>query len=122
MWIFWMCEIFCFIVLLLLIFGYCYYSERRYFQFIWKHLKWVGLAILIVLLLIAFMFRGHLYDAMQCSFRGNSMKANTKYSIYLGECQIETPRGSFVPIDRARSIPDGSKTEDSGNNDDYFGN
>jgi len=33
----------------------------------------------------------------------------------LGECQIETPSGSYVPIDRTRALPGSS---DHGNNDD----
>lgn len=120
MWLFWLFEFLGLVAVLLLVFAYCRFKKIGLWSFIWQHLKWVSLAVLIVWLLIAIFSWNHLYSATQCYFRGVSMKANTKYSIYLGECQIETPRGSYIPIDRTRALPDGNK-DGEGTNDDYYG-
>lgn len=117
MWLFWLYEFLGFVVALALIFGYCRFRKLGFWSFIWRHLKWVALGILIVWLLITILCWRHLYTATQCYFRGVSMHSNTKYSIYLGECQIETPSGAFVPIDRTRALP-GSKDGDIGDNGD----
>lgn len=112
MWVFWLFEFLGFVGVLLLIFAYCRFRGEKFWSFIWKYLKWVALAILIVWLAIAFLCRHHLYSATHCYFRGVSMHTNTKYSIYLSECQIETRSGSYVPIDRTRALP-GSRDNDS---------
>ncbi|WP_294611016.1 hypothetical protein [uncultured Gilliamella sp.] len=114
MWLFWLFEFLGFIAVLLLIVTYCHFSKRGFWSFIWKYLKWVALVIVIVWLLIAILCRHHLFSATHCYFRGVSMHANTKYSIYLSECQVETRSGSYVPIDRARALP-GSRDHDSDN-------
>lgn len=121
MWLFWLFEALGFIAVLVLIFIYCRFRKQGFWSFVWQKLKWVSLAIVAVWLIIAILCWNHLYSATQCYFRGLSMKANTKYSIYLGECQIETPRGSFIPIDRTRSLPDGSKSGDEASHDEYYG-
>lgn len=109
MWLFWLFEALGFIAVLVMIFIYCRFRKQGFWSFIWRNLKWVSLSILVVWLLIAILNWRHLYNATQCHFRGVSMHANTKYSIYLGECQIETPSGAFVPIDRTRALPGGNQ-------------
>lgn len=118
MWLFWLFEFLGSVAVLLLIFAYCRFVDRGFWSFVWKYLKWVGLAIAIVWILIIVLCRHHLYSATHCYFRGVSMHTNTKYSIYLSECQIETRSGSYVPIDRARALP-GAKDQDSDNNGDH---
>ncbi|OCG13543.1 hypothetical protein A9G24_01880 [Gilliamella sp. App6-5] len=117
MWLFWLYECLGLIAVIVLICGYCRFRGIGFWSFIWKYLKWVTLAVLIVWLAIALLCRGDLYNAAHCYFRGESMHANTKYSIFLGECQVETPSGSYVPIERARALP-GSNHHDSDNNSD----
>jgi len=121
MWLFWLYEGLGFLAVIILIAAYCHWRKIGFWSFIWRQLKWVSLAIVAVWLVITILCWTHLYHATQCYFRGVSMKANTKYSIYLGECQIETPRGSYIPIDRTRSLPDGNKSGDEGDSDQYFG-
>jgi hypothetical protein len=116
MWLFWLYEFLGFIATLLLILGYCRFRGIGFWSLIWKQLKWVSLAILIVWLIIAVLCRTDLYNATHCYFRGESMHANTKYSIFLGECQVETPSGSYVPIERSRAIP-GSSSHDHESDD-----
>ncbi|MCO6545405.1 MAG: hypothetical protein J6583_13100 [Gilliamella sp.] len=119
MWLFWLYEFLGFIAVILLVSGYCRFREIGFWSFIWKHLKWVALAVLVVWLVIALLCRVDLYNAAHCYFRGESMRANTKYSIFLSECQIETPSGSYVPIERARALPGSSHHDnDDGNNSD----
>lgn len=105
MWIFWLYEFLGFVAVLLAIFGFCRFRGRGFWSFIWHNLKWVALSIGIVWLVIIVLCRHDLYNATHCYFRGISMHTNTKYSIYLGECQVETPSGSYVPIDRTRALP-----------------
>ncbi|MCX8642310.1 MULTISPECIES: hypothetical protein [unclassified Gilliamella] len=112
MWLFWLYEFLGFVAIFLLIFAYCRFRGQGFWSFIWRHLKWVALAIVAVWLVIAVLCRNDLYNATHCYFRGVSMHANTKYSIYLEECQIETPSGSYVPIDRTRALPGSSDHED----------
>lgn len=119
MWLFWVFEFLAFVAVLVLIFVYCRFRKQGFWSFIWQHLKWVTLALCVVWLLIAILSWGHIYNATQCYFRGVSMKAETKYSIYLGECQIKTARGSYVPIDRTRALPDGNQHGD-GSTEEYF--
>lgn len=121
MWIFWLYELLGFVAVIVLIAVYCHWRETGFWRFVWKQLKWVALAIAAVWLIIAILCWTHLYHATQCYFRGVSMKANTKYSMYFGECQIETPKGSFISIDRTRSLPDGSKSDGDSDADQYFG-
>ncbi|OTP80907.1 hypothetical protein [Gilliamella apicola] len=115
MWLFWLYEFLGFVAVISLIVAYCRIRKQRFWSFTWKYLKWILLSIVGVLLVIAILCRHDLYNATHCYFRGVSMHAQTKYSIYLGECQIETPSGSYVPIDRTRALPGSS---DHGNNDD----
>lgn len=115
MWLFWLYEFLGFVAVILLIVAYCRIRNQRFWSFTWKYLKWILLSIVGVWLVIAVLCRNDLYNATHCYFRGVSMHAQTKYSIYLGECQIETPSGSYVPIDRTRALPGSS---DHGNNDD----
>ncbi len=105
MWLFWLYEFLGFIAVLVLIGGYCRFRKQAFWPFIWKYFKWVILSIVVVWLVIAVLCWQHLYNATNCYFRGVSMHANTKYSLYLSECQIETPSGAFVPINRARALP-----------------
>lgn len=122
MWLFWTFEGFGFLVVLVGIVIFCRVRKQGFWAFIWKHLKWIVLAVIIVWILIAIICRHHLYEATHCYFRGKSMKAQTKYSIFLSECQIETPRGSFVPIEKSRALPDGNHAPvDSNDNDEYYG-
>ncbi|MWN05846.1 hypothetical protein [Gilliamella sp. Pas-s95] len=118
MWLFWLYEGLAFVAIILLIFGYCRFRGVGFWSLIWKYLKWFSLAVLIVWLAIAILCRVDLYNAAHCYFRGESMHANTKYSIFLGECQVETPSGSYVPIERARALPGSSNHDhDDGNSD-----
>ena len=97
MWLFWLYESLGFVGVILLIFAYCHFSKKG----VW--------------LLRARLCRVDLYNAARCYFRGESMHANTKYSIFWSECQIETTNGSYLPIDRTRALP-GSKDHDSNDN------
>lgn len=112
MWLFWVFEFLVFIAVLSLIFIYCRFRKQGFWSFIWKYLKWVVLAIVVVWLAIAVLCYQHLYNAAHCYFRGVSMHSNTKYSIVFNECQVETRGGNYLPIDRARALP-GSKDSDS---------
>ncbi|OCG30555.1 hypothetical protein A9G34_09920 [Gilliamella sp. Choc4-2] len=123
MWLFWLYEFLGFIGVILLIAVYCHFCKQSFWAFVWQYLKWVGLAILVVWLIIAILCRQDLYSATHCYFRGVSMHANTKYSIYLGECQVETRNGSYVPIDRSRALPgssDHENTIDNGAEELYY--
>ncbi|XKM14365.1 hypothetical protein RCS94_04120 [Orbaceae bacterium ac157xtp] len=123
MWLFGLFLFFGFLAVIICIAAFCRFRDLGFWRFTWKNLKWVSLAVLIVWLAISIMCRHHLYSATQCYFRGVSMKSTTKYSLYLGECQIQTPRGSYVPIDRTRALPNGHEGSeiDDGNDDTYFG-
>lgn len=105
MWLFWVYEFLGFAAVLALIFAYCHFRKQSFWAFIWKYLKWVACAILAVWLIITVLCWQHLYNATHCYFRGVSMHANTKYSFYLSECQIETPSGAYIPIERSRALP-----------------
>lgn len=118
MWLFWLYEILAFIGVFVVIYLYCHWFKKGFWLFLKQNFKWVALAIVLVWLLIVIICRHHLYDATYCYFRGQSMKANTKYSIFLGECQIETPTGAYVPIHRSRALPDGA---DSHDDSQYYG-
>lgn len=48
------------------------------------------------------------------------MKAETKYSWYLGECQIKTKSGSYVPIKTSRGTPDGGIGSDDADESMYY--
>ncbi|RKS85209.1 hypothetical protein DES39_1719 [Orbus hercynius] len=122
MWLFWLYEFLGLVAVIVLIFAYCRFRKQGFWSFVWHQLKWVSLAVVAIWLIIAILCWNHLYSATQCYFRGVSMKANTKYSIYLGECQIETPRGAYIPINKTRSLPDGHNGNDTDNVDEYFGN
>ncbi|OCG06105.1 hypothetical protein [Gilliamella apis] len=115
MWLFWLYESLGFVGVILLIFAYCHFSKKGFWSFLWRNLKWVAWGVVGVWLLIAILCRGDLYNAARCYFRGESMHANTKYSIFWSECQIETTNGSYLPIDRTRALP-GSKDHDSNDN------
>ncbi|MDF7670158.1 hypothetical protein PT276_02885 [Orbaceae bacterium ESL0721] len=115
MWLFWIYEFLGFAAILALIFAYCHFRKQKFWHFIWHHLKWIVISIIAVWLIIAVLCWNHLYNATHCYFRGVSMHANTKYSIFLNECQIETPSGAYIPIDRSRAIP-GSSDDHDGNN------
>lgn len=95
------------VVTLFVLLAFCKITKRGYWSFIWRYFKWVCLGILVVWVIIAIICWRPLYNTTQCYFRGVSMKADTKYSWYLGECQIKTKSGSYVPIIRARALPDG---------------
>lgn len=112
MWLFWLFEILALIAVFVLIFLYCHWFKKRFWSFLKQYLKWIALVILAVWLLIAVLCWHHLYDATFCYFRGVSMKANTKYSLFLGECQIETPSGAYVPVQRTRALPGNSEHHD----------
>lgn len=123
MWLFWLYEGLAFVAVILLIFGYCHLRKIGFWSFIWKYLKWVSLAVLIAWLAVAILCRVDLYNAAHCYFRGESMHANTKYSIFLGECQVETPSGSYVPIERARALPGSSHhdhDDSSGSTSEFY--
>ncbi|WP_392560516.1 hypothetical protein [Orbus mooreae] len=120
MWLFWLYEFLGFAAVVVLIFAYCRFRKQGFWSFVWHQLKWVLLSIVAVWLIIAVLCWNHLWSASQCYFRGVSMKATTKYSIYLSECQIQTPTGSYVPIDRTRALPEGDRS--GGDNDmQYYG-
>lgn len=121
MWLFWLYLALGFIAVLGLIGVYCYFRKQGFFSFIWQYFKWVVLAVVIVWLIITIMCWHHLYSATQCYFRGVSMKSDTKYSIYLGECQIKTSKGAYVPIDRTRALPDGGNANEIADEDGYYG-
>lgn len=53
-----------------------------------------------------------LYHTTECFFRGKSMRADTKYSWYLSECQIKTRSGSYIPLMRSRGMPEGHENND----------
>lgn len=120
MWLFWLFEFLGFLAVLLAIFLYCRLRKQRFWSLIWQNLKWVAISILVVWLAIAILCRNHLFSAAHCYFRGESMHANTKYSIFLSECQVETPSGSYVPIERSRAIPGSSDTHDNHGADGYI--
>lgn len=100
------------VALLALIFGYCRFKQYKFFSFIWQHFKWVALCECIVIGIVTVLCWNPLYHTTQCYFRGKSMKAETKYSWYLGECQVKTKSGSYVPIKRTRGLPDGGEMDD----------
>ncbi|MCX8650093.1 hypothetical protein J3U21_06835 [Gilliamella sp. B2776] len=120
MWLFWLYEFLGFFAVISLIFVYCHFRDKKFWSFTWKHLKWVLLSIVGVWLIIAILCRHDLYNATHCYFRGVSMHAQTKYSIYLGECQIETPNGSYVPIDRTRALPFSNDHSRDDETDDFY--
>ncbi|OCG00697.1 hypothetical protein [Gilliamella sp. wkB308] len=120
MWLFWLFEALGFVAVIILIFVYCRFRKQGFWSFLWRRLKWVAIAILVVWLAIAILCRNHLFSAVHCYFRGESMHANTKYSIYLSECQVETPSGSYVPIERSRAIPGSNDNHNEDNTIDYL--
>ena len=120
MWLFWLYEFLGFVAVISLIVAYCRIRKQRFWSFTWKYLKWILLSIVGVLLVIAILCRHDLYNATHCHFRGVSMHAQTKYSIYLGECQVETPSGSYVPIDRTRALPGSSGHGDNDEVNDFY--
>src|SRR5699024_567609 len=96
------------LVLLLVIVGIvCYIKKENFFAFMWDNFKWIMLAELIVIIAITIGCAKMLYNTTHCYFRGKSMKAETKYSWYLQECQVKTRRGSYVPIRTSRGLPVG---------------
>ncbi|MDF7668028.1 hypothetical protein PT273_09260 [Orbaceae bacterium ESL0727] len=109
MWLFWIYECLGLAAVLGLIFAYCRFRKQGFWAFLWKYLKWVACTVLAVWLLIAILCWHHLYNSAHCYFRGVSMHANTKYSFYLNECQIETPSGAYIPIERSRALPGSSE-------------
>lgn len=96
---------------LILIYAYCRIRNLGFWSFIWKNLRWVMLGIVVVWVIIALVCAKPLYSTAQCYFRGVSMHADTKYSWYLGECQIKTKSGSYVPLGRSRGLPEGPDGE-----------
>lgn len=113
MWLFWLYEFLGFVGVILLVFAYCRIRKQRFWSFLWHNLKWISIAVVCVWLLIALICRNDLYSAAKCYFRGESMHANTKYSIFWSECQIETSNGNFLPIDRTRALPGAKDGGDS---------
>ena len=119
MWLFWLYEILGLIGVIVVVILFCRWRKISLWAFIKRNYKWIALAIASVWLLIVILCWHHLFDATYCYFRGKSMKANTKYSIFLGECQIETPNGSYIPIEKSRAFLNDNHRNDA---DDFFGN
>lgn len=55
-----------------------------------------------------------LYHTSQCSIKGVSMNANTKYSWVMGECLMQTKDGSWIPLKITRGVPNGADTDHDG--------
>lgn len=94
---------------------YCRFKKLKFFPFIYQHVKHILIALVAIIVLITLICWKPLYHTTECFFRGTSMRAETKYSWYLGECQIKTRTGSYLPLNRSRGMPEGN--ENNGHND-----
>lgn len=95
------------VVLILLIALYARIKKEELFPLIGRNFKRVLIMWAVVILGITAACWKPLYHTTDCQIRSMSMKADTKYSWWLGECQIRTKDGVYVPISRSRALPGG---------------
>ncbi len=76
-----------------------------------RNIKRLLIAWVAIFIIITIACAKPLYNTARCKVRGMSMKAETKYSWILSECQVKTKDGPYVPIERSRALPGGKDAD-----------
>lgn len=94
-------------VLITIISVFARFKKIELFPLIGRNFKRVLLMWAVIIVGISIACWKPLYHTIDCKIRSMSMKADTKYSWWLSECQIRTKDGVYVPISRSRALPGG---------------
>lgn len=96
--------------LITIIATFAHFKKTEFFPLVGRNFKRILIMWVVVIIGISIACWKPLYHTIDCQIRSMSMKADTKYSWWLGECQIKTKEGVYVPISRSRALP-GSKDD-----------
>lgn len=95
------------VVLITLVVLYAKFKKEEFWPLFADKFKTLLIAWGVIVVGISIACYRPLYYTLDCQIRSMSMKADTKYSWWLGECQIKTKEGVYVPISRSRALPGG---------------